>query len=186
MDAAGFALFDTAIGRCALVWRETGLIGVQLPETGDEIARHRLARRFPDAVSAPPDEAVAEAIARIAAFLAGAPDDFMTLKLDDADVGAFERAVYRETRAIPAGETSTYGAIATALGDVHQSRRVGQALGRNPWPIVIPCHRVTGAGGWMGGFSAPGGRSTKLKLLELEGALGAETLPLFAPPTPGP
>ena len=177
----GFALFDTAIGRCAIAWSAGGLIGVQLPEADDETARRRLARRFPGAVASPPTPAAAAAMARIAAFLAGAPDDFATLALDESGVGAFERAVYRETRAIPAGVTSTYGAIATALGDVAQSRRVGQALGRNPWPIVIPCHRVTGAGGWMGGFSAPGGRSTKLKLLELEGALAAESLPLFAP-----
>ena len=182
MDAPGFALFDTAIGRCAVIWSGAGLIGVQLPEANDEIARQRLARRFPGAMSAPPPAAAAAAMARIAAFLAGASDDFATLKLDDGGIGAFERAVYRETRAIPAGATATYGAIATALGDVHQSRRVGQALGRNPWPIVVPCHRVTGAGGWMGGFSAPGGRETKLKLLELEGALAAETLPLFAQP----
>jgi methylated-DNA-[protein]-cysteine S-methyltransferase len=182
MPAAGFALFDTAIGRCGVVWRETGLIGVQLPETGEEAAHLRLVKRFPGAASGPPGAAAQEAISRITAFLAGTPDDFMSLTLDEAGVGAFERAVYRETRAIPAGATATYGAIATALGDVHQSRRVGQALGRNPWPIVIPCHRVTGAGGWMGGFSAPGGRDTKLRLLELEGALAAETLPLFAPP----
>lgn len=182
MDERGFALFDTAIGRCAIAWGGAGLIGVQLPEANDMLAERRLAKRFPGAVAGPPGEAAAAAIARITVFLAGAlDDDFMTLGLDDSGVGAFERAVYRETRAIPAGSTSTYGAIATALGDVRESRRVGQALGRNPWPIVIPCHRVTGAGGWMGGFSAPGGRSTKLKLLELEGALAAETLPLFAP-----
>lgn len=182
MDAQGFALFDTAIGRCAVAWSEAGLIGVQLPEADDALAARRLARRFPEAVPAPPGEAAAVAIARITAFLAGAADAFMNLELDESGVGAFERAVYRETRAIPAGSTSTYGAIAAALGDVRESRRVGQALGRNPWPIVIPCHRVTGAGGWMGGFSAPGGRATKLKLLELEGALAAETLPLFASP----
>ena len=182
MDAAGFAIFDTLIGRCAIVWSSTGLTGVQLPEANDGIARRRLARRFPGAVPAPPSAVAAAAISRIAGFLAGALDDFATLPLDESGVGAFERAVYRETRAIPAGATSTYGAIAAALGDVSQSRRVGQALGRNPWPIVVPCHRVTGAGGWMGGFSAPGGRDTKLKLLELEGALAAETLPLFAPP----
>jgi methylated-DNA-[protein]-cysteine S-methyltransferase len=183
MDAPGFALFDTAIGRCALVWSDAGLIGVQLPEADDAAARRRLGKRFPGARSGPPTPQAAAAIARIAAFLAGATDDFASLALDESGVGDFERAVYRETRAIPAGATSTYGAIATALGDVRQSRRVGQALGRNPWPIVIPCHRVTGAGGWMGGFSAPGGRETKLKLLELEGALAAESLPLFAPPT---
>lgn len=185
MDARGFALFDTAIGRCAVVWSAAGLVGVQLPETDDALAERRLSKRFPSAVSAPPGAAAAAAIARITAFLAGAiDDDFTTLPLDETGVGAFERAVYREARAIPAGQTSTYGAIAAALGDVRDSRRVGQALGRNPWPIVIPCHRVTGAGGWMGGFSAPGGRDTKLKLLELEGALAAETLPLFAPAAP--
>jgi methylated-DNA-[protein]-cysteine S-methyltransferase len=186
MEMPGFALFDTIIGRCALVWNDVGLIGVQLPEANDEIARRRLAKRFPGAVPAPPSAVAATAIKRITAFLDGASDDFATVTLDDGGIGDFERAVYRETRAIPAGATSTYGAIATALGDVGQSRRVGQALGRNPWPILVPCHRVTGAGGWMGGFSAPGGRATKLKLLELEGALAAETLPLFAPPTPNP
>jgi len=187
MDQRGFALFDTAIGRCAIAWSGAGLIGVQLPEANDALAERRLAKRFPGAAAGPPDEAAAGAIARIRAFLAGALDeDFTTLILDETGVGAFERAVYRETRAIPAGATSTYGAIATALGDVRDSRRVGQALGRNPWPIVIPCHRVTGAGGWMGGFSAPGGRATKMRLLELEGALAAETLPLFAPPAPTP
>lgn len=185
MDERGFALFDTVLGRCAIAWSGAGLIGVQLPEASDALAERRLARRFPGAASAPPGGAAAAAIARITAFLAGGlDDDFMTLALDDSGVGAFERGVYRETRAIPAGSTSTYGAIASALGDVRESRRVGQALGRNPWPIIIPCHRVTGAGGWMGGFSAPGGRSTKLKLLELEGALAAESLPLFAPPAP--
>lgn len=187
MDERGFALFDTALGRCGLAWSAAGLIGVQLPEANDALAGRRLAKRFPGAVAATPRDAAAAAIARIQAFLAGGlDDDFTTLMLDDSAVGAFERAVYRETRAIPAGATSTYGAIATALGDVRDSRRVGQALGRNPWPIVIPCHRVTGAGGWMGGFSAPGGTDTKLKLLELEGALAPETLPLFSPPKPNP
>jgi methylated-DNA-[protein]-cysteine S-methyltransferase len=152
---------------------------VQLPEANPAATLARLKRRFPDHAQSPPPPAVAEAIARIAAMLAGAADDFADLPLDPAGVGAFERAVYRETRSIPAGATSTYGAIARSLGDVAQSRAVGQALGRNPWPIVIPCHRVTGADGRMGGFSAPGGRETKLKLLELEGALQAETLPLF-------
>ena len=183
MDAPGFALFDTVIGRCALVWSDAGLIGVQLPEADDETARRRLVKRFPGARSGLPTPSAAAAIARIAAFLAGATDDFASLALDETGIGDFERAVYRETRAIPAGATSTYGAIATALGDVRDSRRVGQALGRNPWPIVVPCHRVTGAGGWMGGFSAPGGRVTKLRLLELEGTLAAESLPLFARPS---
>jgi len=182
MTLPGFALFDTVIGRCAVAWSARGLTGVLLPEASAEIAARCFARRAPGIAAAPPIPEAAEAIARIAAFLAGAPDDFATLVLDEEGIGAFELAVYRAARTIPAGSTSTYGAIATALGDIRESRRVGQALGRNPWPIVVPCHRVTGADGWMGGFSAPGGRNTKLKLLELEGALAAETLPLFAAP----
>jgi len=182
METSGFALFDTAVGRCAIVWGGDGLLGVQLPEADDDSARRRLAKRFPGALAGAPAGEAKAVMERIIAFLTGAPDDFATLKLDERGVGEFERAVYRETRAIPAGATSTYGAIATALGDIRHARRVGQALGRNPWPIVVPCHRVTGAAGWMGGFSAPGGRRTKLRLLELEGALAAETLPLFAAP----
>jgi methylated-DNA-[protein]-cysteine S-methyltransferase len=182
MTSSGFALFDTVIGRCGVAWSARGLIGVLLPEASEAVAAQRFGRRLPGIAAATPSADAAAAIARITAFLAGGADDFAGLTLDEGGIGAFERAVYRETRAIPAGSTSTYGTIATALGDVRDSRRVGQALGRNPWPIVIPCHRVTGAHGWMGGFSAPGGRSTKLKLLELEGALAADTLPLFAAP----
>jgi methylated-DNA-[protein]-cysteine S-methyltransferase len=89
--------------------------------------------------------------------------------------------VYACTRAIPPGRTRTYGEIAAALGDPGLSRAVGQALGRNPWPIVIPCHRVTAVDGRAGGFSAPGGAATKLRLLDIEGALAPETLPLFSP-----
>lgn len=185
MSPPGFALFDTVIGRCGIAWSARGVTGVLLPQATEEIARRRFGRRVPGIAAGPPGDEAAAAIARITAFLAGASDDFATVELDGEGVGPFEQAVYRETRAIPAGRTSTYGAIATALGDLRESRRVGQTLGRNPWPIIVPCHRVTGADGWMGGFSAPGGRSTKLKLLEMEGALAAETLPLFAVPPAG-
>ncbi|MEA3012664.1 MAG: methylated-DNA-[protein]-cysteine S-methyltransferase [Sphingomonadales bacterium] len=180
MDAAGFALFDTAIGRCAIAWRGAGIVGVQLPEPNDAAAARRLRQRFPGLAPAAAPAAIEAAIARIAAFLAGASDDFASLALDESEVGDFDRAVYRAARAIPAGATSTYGGIAAGLGDPALARAVGQALGHNPWPIVVPCHRVTGADGRMGGFSAPGGRATKRKLLEMEGALAAESLPLFA------
>jgi methylated-DNA-[protein]-cysteine S-methyltransferase len=179
MAQSGFALFATSIGACAVAWGQTGLVGLQLPERDEAAARARLRRRFPGLREAPPPPAIGESARRIAAFLDGNEDDFADLALDFGGVGAFDRAVYRETRAIRAGSTSTYGAIAARLGDPAQARAVGQALGRNPWPIVIPCHRVTAADGRMGGFSAPGGRKTKLKLLELEGALAAEALPLF-------
>jgi methylated-DNA-[protein]-cysteine S-methyltransferase len=181
MERNGVALFETAIGRCAIAWSGRGLIGVQLPEDSEAAAVRRLARRFPGLDPAPPPAAVAAAIARITAFLEGGTDDFAGVALDEGAVGGFDRAVYRETRAIPAGATSTYGAIAARLGDPGLARAVGQALGRNPWPILVPCHRVTGAEGRMGGFSAPGGRRTKLRLLEIEGALAPDSLPLFGP-----
>jgi methylated-DNA-[protein]-cysteine S-methyltransferase len=182
MSDSGFTLFETPIGACGIAWAPTGIIGLHLPETGRIAALRKLQRRFPGAEEGEPTSGIARAIARIAAFLGGAKDDFADLALDDRGLGDFDRGVYRETRYIPAGSTATYGEIAARLGDPAQARAVGQALGRNPWPIVVPCHRVTGAHGRMGGFSAPGGRETKLKLLEIEGALAPESLPLFGPP----
>jgi methylated-DNA-[protein]-cysteine S-methyltransferase len=191
MESIGFALFETVIGACGIAWGPGGIVGIQLPERGEAATIVRLGRRFPDARRTSPPPAIAAAIGRIAAFLAGGQDGFEDVPLDLGAVGAFERAVYRETRAIPAGQTATYGEIAARIGgpgagyDAALPRAVGQALGRNPWPIVIPCHRVTAADGRIGGFSAPGGRATKLKLLEIEGALGIEALPLFAPAAAG-
>ena len=179
MSRSGFALFETAIGRCGLAWGPGGLAGVHLPEASGAVTMARLWRRFPGMEAAAPPPEAAGAIARITAFLAGAPDDFRDLRLDLGAVGAFDRAVYAAARAIPAGTMVTYGALAARLGDPAQARAVGQALARNPWPILVPCHRITAAEGRMGGFSAPGGQATKLKLLEIEGALAAETLPLF-------
>lgn len=179
MSNSGFALFETPIGRCGIAWRPGGICGLQLPEADDRAAAARLRRRFPMLAPGEPPAPVAAAITRISAFLAGARDDFRDLELDFGATGAWERAVYEQARAIPAGKTITYGALAAQVGDPGQARAVGQALGRNPWPIVVPCHRITAAEGRMGGFSAPGGTATKLKLLEIEGALRPEALPLF-------
>jgi methylated-DNA-[protein]-cysteine S-methyltransferase len=179
---SGFTLFDTAIGRCGIAWGAMGLVGLQLPEADDRAGAARMRRRFPALALSEPPAWVAAAMARIAAFLAGKPDDLADLPLDFGATGAFERAVYAAARAIPAGTTITYGTLASRVGDPGQARAVGQALGRNPWPIVVPCHRITAADGRMGGFSAPGGTRTKLKLLEIEGALAAERLPLFGGP----
>lgn len=182
VDSTGFALFETAVGRCAIVWRGARIVGTHLPETSDARAVAALARRFPAARAATPPAFVAAAMARIAAFLDGGADGFGDLPLDLESVSAWERRVYAAAQAIPAGATTTYGAMAAALGDAGQARAVGQALGRNPWPIVVPCHRITAADGRTGGFSAPGGASTKLRLLEIEGALAPDTLPLFGGP----
>lgn len=179
---AGFALFDTPIGRCAIAWQDAAVIGLQLPEANDESALARMARRFPGFVPAEPPEFAKTLIGQVAAHLGGARVDYAKAPLALARTGAFEASVYRAALAIPWGETRTYGALAAGLGEPGAAQAVGQALGRNPWPIVVPCHRITAADGRTGGFSAPGGAATKLRLLEIEGALAPETLPLFAPP----
>jgi methylated-DNA-[protein]-cysteine S-methyltransferase len=177
----GFALFATRLGRCGICWSPKGIEGLQLPEPDDEDALRRLERRFPSVSRAAPPPNVQRLIEAICGFLAGricSRLDGIELNLDS--VGAWERQVYGAARAIPVGSILTYGQLAAQLGDPRKARAVGQALGRNPWPILVPCHRITAAGGAIGGFSAPGGRRTKLRLLEIEGALAPRALPLFA------
>ena len=170
MIGHGFALFDTAIGRCAIAWGEGGLVGVKLPERSDAAMRARMARQHPEARETAPPQEIEAAIADIRRLLDGHKQDLSRIDLDMSAVPDFEQRVYAETRSIPPGETLTYGDIATRLGDVGLSRAVGQALGRNPFAIVVPCHRVLAAGGKSGGFSAVGGVETKRRLLEIEGA----------------
>jgi methylated-DNA-[protein]-cysteine S-methyltransferase len=183
MADSGIALFDTPIGACGIAWRPAGLAGLQLPEAKGGNGLARLRRRFPELAPAALPLWVEEIVAEVRALLSGRPADLSGAPLDFSDVGGFEASVLRAAREIPPGETLTYGEIAARLGDPGQARAVGQALGRNPWPIVVPCHRVTAAAGRTGGFSAPGGARTKLRLLEIEGALAAERLPLFAGPS---
>ena len=177
------ALFDTAIGVCGIAWRPAGLVGVQLPEASEGAVLRRLRRRFPDLPLMPPPDWVERAILAINGLLAGEPVDLGFIALDLAGFGAFERAVWSALREVPPGRTTTYGELAASVGDPKAAQAVGQALSRNPWPIVVPCHRVTAAAGRTGGFSAHGGAATKLRLLEIEGALSADALPLFARPT---
>jgi methylated-DNA-[protein]-cysteine S-methyltransferase len=170
MGATGYTLFPTPIGHCAIAWTPHGIAGVWLPEANDLELQARLNRRFARNPESPPSE-VRAAIEAIVALLCGAPADLTPIALDLNGVPAFHRRVYALTRAIAPGRTRTYGEIAAELGEPGSARAVGQALGRNPFPIVVPCHRVLGAGGRAGGFSAPGGTATKLRLLEIEGAL---------------
>jgi methylated-DNA-[protein]-cysteine S-methyltransferase len=170
MTDTAFALFDTAIGRCAIAWSARGIVAVQLPEADESRTRARLRRRFPQAVEGPPPPDVHRAIDGIVALLAGEPRDLTGVVIDDADIPAFNRQVYAVVRTIPPGKTITYGEIAKRLGDPLLARDVGQAMGENPTPIVMPCHRVLAAGGKTGGFSANGGVTTKLRLLTIEGA----------------
>lgn len=190
----GFLLFDTAIGRCGIAWSERGLTAVALPGPSDVQLRGWLLKRTPGAVehdggAAPATEgpgrgAPVDAVdppelppfairARdgIVALLAGADDDLADVPLDTEGLAPFHARVYAAARAIRPGETTTYGALADTLGaDRGAARAVGQALGANPWPIVVPCHRITAAGGRTGGFSAPGGVATKLRILDVERA----------------
>lgn len=170
MTDQSFTLFDTAIGVCAIVWTARGICGVQLPEQDTAATRARVARRFPHASEASPPPAMQSAIDGIVALLSGEPRDLIDIVIDDAAISDFNRKVYAIARAIPAGQTMTYGEIAERLGDKALARAVGQAMGENPTPIVMPCHRVLAANGKSGGFSAPGGVVTKLRLLTIEGA----------------
>jgi O-6-methylguanine DNA methyltransferase len=171
----GFALFDTAIGRCGIAWSERGIVGVQLPERNEAATRARLARRFAG-TEAPPPPAVRTAIDAITSLLRGEGTALTDVPLDMAAVPEFHRRVYEAARAIPPGRTCTYGELAVRLGAPGSARAVGQALGRNPFAIVVPCHRVVAAGGRMGGFSANGGVSTKLRMLAIEGAPAQQAL----------
>ena len=178
MSALGFALFDTAIGLCGIAWGERGIAALQLPEASDAKARTRLLRRFPHAVEDTPPPVVQHAIRLIVALLRGEAADLSAIALDMNGVPPFERKVYEIARKILPGATLTYGEIASRLGDKLLARDVGQALGKNPFPIVVPCHRVVAAGGKAGGFSARGGVGTKLRMLAIEGvnAKGEPTL----------
>ena len=165
-----FALFETAIGPCAVVWTARGICGVQLPEKDAAATRARVQRRHPAAVEAMPGAEARRAIAGIVALLAGEKRDLTGIAVDDAAQDDFNKRVYAVARQIPPGRTMTYGEIAERLGDRMLARDVGQAMGENPTPLIMPCHRVLAAGGKTGGFSASGGVVTKLRLLSIEGA----------------
>ncbi|HLG58143.1 MAG TPA: MGMT family protein [Vicinamibacterales bacterium] len=140
-----------------------------LPEARPEHTRARLLRLFPAASDVTPPADVQRAIDAIVALLRGETSDLSFVTLDMNGVPAFHRRVYEVARTIPPGTTRSYGDIASRLGEPHAARAVGQALGRNPFPIIVPCHRVLAANGRTGGFSAPGGTATKLRLLAIEG-----------------
>jgi len=179
-----FVLFETKIGLCAIAWGPRGINGVQLPMGGEQKIRTRITQRHAEASEAEPTAEVQQAIDRIAKMLAGEPDDLIDIPLDLDGVPDFNRGVYEIARTIPPGKTMTYGDIAKRLGGVQLSRDVGQALGHNPCPIVVPCHRVLAAGNKPGGFSAHGGVTTKQKLLALEGVRLGEA-PDATPRLPG-
>ena len=171
-----YCLFDTPLGAIGLVWRHDqnsnfgpAVVYLQLPEATRQMTESRIARIGASKVTSSPPQ-IAELIQRICRHLQGQVQNFRDVLIDLDEVAPFERQVYEAAREIPAGQTKTYGEIAKALNQPHAAQAVGQALGRNPVALLIPCHRVLAAGGKFGGFSAPGGRITKTKLLVIEGA----------------
>lgn len=174
-----FALFPTALGTCAIAWNEVGLTGVWLPEASAESLRRRVARRCDGARESEPSGRAAAAVAAITRLLAGERIDLGGIALDSTGIDDFDRRVYAVTRAIAPGRVLTYGEVAARVGVDATARAVGQSLGRNAMPIVVPCHRVVATGGGLGGFSAPGGTDTKRRMLAIEDAHPSGPLGLF-------
>jgi methylated-DNA-[protein]-cysteine S-methyltransferase len=176
----GFAIFDTAIGRCGIAWNDHGIVAAGLPEADDDKLRARLLRRCPGATEQPAPTSVRRAIDGIVALTAHGTADLSDVALDMDGVPQFNRQIYEITRSIPPGSTITYGEIAARLGGGPElARDVGTAMGQNPFAPIVPCHRVVAANRKAGGFSARGGVNTKLRLLAIEGAQVDGTLPLF-------
>lgn len=179
MSRTAFALFGTAVGRCAIVWGESGVLALRLPASEEDELRRSVARIAPLAAETPLSGEIARHVARIDALTRGERDDLRSIPVDLTRVPDFHRRVYDLARAIGPGETRTYGEIAKALGEAGAARAVGAALGANPVPIIVPCHRVIAAKGGTGGFTAPLGLETKLKLLSAERARFDRTPTLF-------
>ena len=180
MTGTSFTLFDTPIGTCSLVWRDDRIVGLRLPEASPAATRNRIKRRWPGAEEQQPPPAMQAVVDRVLALLAGQRVDLSDVPLDFGDAPEFHQRAYAVARTVPPGQTITYGEIARRLGAPQESREVGQAMGKNPIAILMPCHRVLGADGKMGGFSATGGVAIKRRILEIEGAAALGAGPLFA------
>ena len=173
MSGRGYSIFDSMIGRCGIAWGLSGIVGIQLPEAREIETRKRLYQLYPDAREQRPPPDVEFAIEGIVALLRGQAADTSGVTLDMTGIHAFNQRVYRFTRAIPRGETRTYGEIAAGLGASGAVHSVAQALARNPFVIIVPCHRVLEAGGYADKISPHGGGISKRRLLSIEGARGA-------------
>ena len=170
-----YHLFETSAGFCAIAWSEAGISRFRLPMTSADAVERMILRRLPQGAPNIPSAEIKAVIEAVRRYFAGSPVEFSALRLDLAEQDAFFREIYFALRRVGWGESTSYGALAKAIGaGPEAARRVGQAMANNPIPLIIPCHRVLAAGGRLGGFSAPGGSDTKVRMLELEGVrLGA-------------
>lgn len=169
--AVPYALIETAIGWIGIAWSERGLTRVQLPARDRQATERRLlstlaGRAVENADMPAPISALAEMLRR---YGAGEAIDFSGVPVDLDGVDGFRRAIYDAARRLGFGETTTYGGLAEDAGHKGRAQETGKSLGRNPVPIVVPCHRILAAGNRIGGFSAPGGSHAKERLLGMEG-----------------
>ncbi len=185
-----YAIFDTGVGRCGIVWSDAGIVGVQLPEAREIETRRRLYQVYPEAREQRPPLMVEAAIEGIAALLRGKASDFSDVALDMEGVTTFSQRVYEFTRTIPRGETRTYNEVAASLRRTGGELSVAQAIGRNPFMIIVPCHRVLETGHYADKNSPFGGTISKRHLLSIEGTRPIASKSLFdvllpvAPPRP--
>ncbi len=178
MKPVAYCLFDTPLGSCGIAWSENSNAGTpyavtsfQLPEATPDLTESRIAGSSGGIKSNEIPLPVLKIIKRVRKHLKGVIQDFRDVPIDLGGSAPFVQKVCEAVRKIPAGQTVTYADLARTLGRASLARAVGGALGRNPIPLIIPCHRVLAAGGKPGGFSAHGGRVTKAKLLAMEGAV---------------
>jgi methylated-DNA-[protein]-cysteine S-methyltransferase len=192
MTGRGYTIFDSTIGRCGIAWGVSGIVAVQLPEAREIETRRRMLRQYPDARELRPSLNAEIAIEGIAALLRSQPSDFSDVTLDMRGMPPFNRRVYEVARTIPRGETVTLAGFARQLGASGATHAVGQAIGRNPFAILVPCHRVLATDGEAEAdrFSINSGTISQRRLLSLEGALAKSGPTLFdallpvAPPRP--
>jgi methylated-DNA-[protein]-cysteine S-methyltransferase len=175
MKHISYFLFETSLGICGIAWQgpETknsspAVLFLQLPDTTEKLTEEKIAESTGGQKADPPPSinGIAE---RIRTHLNGKVQDLSDIPVDLEGVGSFTRQVLTACRNIPAGRTMSYSELAQVIHRPKAARAVGQALARNPIPLIIPCHRVLTQAGRAGGFSAPGGVETKKRILAKEG-----------------
>ena len=179
MSELGYTIFDTGIGRCGIAWGPSGIVGVQLPEAREIDTRRRLFQLYPEARETRPPLNTEIAIEGITALLRGGDSDLSDVSLDVTDIPAFNQRVYAAVRTIPRGETRTYADVADSLRAPNVVYALAQAMARNPFMIIVPCHRVLEVGHYADKNSPYGGTISKRRLLSIEGAHPTASKTLF-------